>query len=47
LMSNCTYTRFAEWMLGSISYFNQFSETYCCTTRTYQAKVVPKSPPPP
>src|SRR5579863_4008974 len=34
-------------MFGSTSYFSQFSETFCCTTRTYHAYRLPKSPPPP
>src|SRR5579883_3435697 len=31
-------------MLGSTSYFNQFSDTFCWTTRTYQAYTLPKGP---
>src|SRR4051812_12074074 len=34
-------------MLGSTSYFNQFSETLLRTWATYQLKREPKSPPPP
>src|SRR4029077_19462578 len=44
---NVTYTRCAVLMRGSTSYFSQFSETFCCTTFTYQAYREPKSPPPP
>src|SRR5215467_13846365 len=46
-ISNVIYTRLASVILGSTSYFNQFSDTFRCTTCTYHAKRLPKSPPPP
>src|SRR5580765_6496486 len=45
--SNTIYTRWAEVIRGSTSYFIQFSETFRWMTCTYQAYLVPKSPPPP
>ena len=42
-----SHTPVALLIRGSTSYFSQFSETFCCTTRTYHAKRDPKSPPPP
>src|SRR5208337_4148811 len=45
--SNVMYTRSADVILGSTSYFNQFSATFRWITCTYHPYLLPKSPPPP